>query len=465
MKLIVTGATGLVGRPLVERALRAGHAVEAWSRAPEAARRTLPARCAVAGWNPAAAVEPCRLRGIDAVVHLAGEPIAGGRWTAARRRAIAESRIAGTARLVAAIAALPSRERPRALVAASAIGVYGDRGDALLDEQAAPGAGFLADVCRAWEAEAMRAGDLGVRTAVLRIGLVLDARGGLLRAMLPAFRLGLGAQLGSGRQWMSWIHRDDLLELIERAIAGPAVAGVVNAVAPNPVTNRALTGGLAAALRRRAVLRVPAPLLRLVAGELAEVMLASQRVAPRAAHRFGMRFRHPDLGPALAALCADLDPRVDVEQWVPLPPAAVFPFYADAANLERITPPFLRFRVLGSSDAALREGSTIDYRLRLHGVPVAWRSRIESWRPGEAFVDRQLRGPYALWHHLHTFEPHAGGTLVRDRVRYRLPLGALGDLVAGRLVARDLRRIFAHRHDAVAAIFAAPPAADAREAS
>ena len=465
MRLIVTGASGLIGRPLVERLLGAGHSVETWSRDPQQARRWLPARCQVAGWDPDGPLEPGRLRGVDAIVHLAGEPIAGGRWTAARRAAIRSSRVAGTAALVDAIAALPRGDRPRALIGASAIGIYGDRGDHLLDEDAAPGSGFLAEVCRAWEAETLRAAALGVRTVALRIGLVLDPRGGLLRAVLPAFRLGLGGTLGSGRQWMSWIHRDDLLDLIERAVVAPDLAGVVNAVAPTPVTNFAFTRCLAAALQRPPLLRLPAPLLRLLAGELADVMLASQRVEPRTAQRHGMRFRHPELQGALADLCADRDQHIDVEQWVPLPPAAVFPFYADAVNLERITPPFLRFRVLGSTDAALREGTLIDYRLRLHGIPVGWRSRIESWRPDTAFVDRQVRGPYALWHHLHTFEPHAGGTLVHDQVRYRLPFGALGELLAGRLVARDLARIFAYRRDAIAAIFAAPAVAGERRAS
>ncbi len=169
-----------------------------------------------------------------------------------------------------------------------------------------------------------------------------------------------------------------------------------------------------------------------------------------------MRFRHVELAGALADLCKDLDQRIDVEQWVPQPPAAVFPFYADVRNLERITPPFLRFRVLGSSDARLREGTLIDYRLSLHGLPVRWRSRIEVWRPDDAFVDRQVRGPYTLWHHRHTFEPHAGGTLVRDRVNYRLPFGAFGELLAGRLVARDLGRIFDYRRAVIADLYAAP---------
>lgn len=154
---------------------------------------------------------------------------------------------------------------------------------------------------------------------------------------------------------------------------------------------------------------------------------------------------------------------IDLEQWLPRPPEAVFPFYADAANLERITPPFLRFRVVGSSTPAVGEGTRLDYRLRLHGVPVAWRSIIEAWQPGRGFVDRQLRGPFALWHHAHTFTPQRGGTLVRDRVLYRLPGGALGRLLAGRLVRRDLARIFAFRRDATAALFAAAPDGDGEQ--
>lgn len=143
------------------------------------------------------------------------------------------------------------------------------------------------------------------------------------------------------------------------------------------------------------------------------------------------------------------------EQWLPQPPAAVFPFFADPWNLERITPPFLRFRVLRSSTPAVAEGTVIDYRLRLHGLPMRWSSIIEGWDPGRGFVDRQLRGPYRLWHHTHTFTPHRGGTLVRDRIRYRLPGGALGALLAGRLVARDLEQIFSYREAAIAAHFGA----------
>jgi ligand-binding SRPBCC domain-containing protein len=243
------------------------------------------------------------------------------------------------------------------------------------------------------------------------------------------------------------------------------MAGVYNAVAPHPVTSADFARSLARALARPAYLPLPAAALRLVFGAMASLLLASQRVEPAAARRLGLGWRFPDLDAALRDLCSDLSEVVDVEQWVPQPLEVVFPFYADAGNLERITPPFLRFRVLRSSTPTIGDGTLIDYRLRLRGLPVRWRTLIESWRPPRTFVDRQLRGPYRLWHHTHTFIPSGNGTLVRDRVRYRVPLGALGHLVAGRLVARDVEGIFAYRREATAAIFAsdASPAGARRQ--
>jgi hypothetical protein len=454
VRVAVTGGTGFVGRTLVDRLLERGHEVTVLSRDPVRAESRLPVRVRVAG-GPA--IEA--LQGTDAIVHLAGEGIAGGRWTAARKAAILESRERGTRDLIGALERLPGGDRPRALVAASAIGIYGDRGDTLLDEGAPPGTDFLSDVCRRWEAAAEGARALGVRTAIVRIGIVLGPGGGAVSRMLPPFRLGLGGRLGSGRQWMSWIHLDDLVALLLLAVESEALDGVVNGVAPQPVTNREFTHTLGAVLRRPAPFPVPALALRLALGELSTVLLASQRVAASVAERLRFDFRHPTLAGALAAIVADRDTRVVHEQWLPRAPAELFPFFADPRNLERITPPFLGFRVRQSSTPAVQAGTQLDYRLALHGVPVRWRSRITAWEPPRRFVDEQERGPYARWQHTHDFVPHAGGTIVRDAVRYRLPLGVVGELVAGRLVARDLDRIFAFRRQALARLF---PAAEGR---
>ena len=453
MKVVITGATGFIGRKLVGRLLADGHEVLALTRDVEAARVRLPVRCACAVWDPAAGPAPHVLEGADAVVHLAGEGVADGPWTPARREAIRRSRVAGTHALVGAIAAVPKSARPAAFLSASAIGYYGDRGEEVLDESADPGTDFLAGVCRAWEGEALAAEELGVRSVAVRVGVVLGKDGGALAKMLPPFQLGIGGRLGSGRQWMSWIHLDDLVSLLVFLIGNGRATGPVNGVAPEPVTNASFTAALGKALHRPVLLPVPAFALRLALGEMASVLLASQRVLPRAAERLGFRFRYPELAGALAALCADNSHELLYEQWLAHEPTQVFAFFADPYNLEKITPDFLRFQVTAVSATPMREGTCIDYRLSLHGVPLRWQSRIENWEPPRGFVDQQIKGPYTLWHHTHEFEPYNGGTIVRDRVRYQLPLGTVGGLVAGGVVGRDLEAIFAFRRKTMQEFF------------
>jgi len=307
MRVAITGATGFIGRRLVDRLLADRHEVVALTRDPTRARATLPRAARAVRWDPrAGTVDATALRDLDAVVHLAGESVAGGRWTAARRAAIRDSRVLGTEALMRALTEAPAGARPRALVAASAIGIYGDRGDVELDERAPPGDDFLAEVCSAWEAAARGAADLGVRVAIVRIGIVLGRDGGALGRMLPLFRLGLGGRLGSGRQWMSWIHVDDLVALFVCALANDAVTGVLNGVAPRPVTNAEFTRTLAAALARPAILPAPAFALRLALGEMATLLLASQRVVANAVRACGFRFEHAELTSALADLCHPL---------------------------------------------------------------------------------------------------------------------------------------------------------------
>jgi len=274
MRIAITGASGFIGRSLAGTLAAAGHTVQPVGR-------------------HAAAEES--LRGCDAVLHLAGEPVAQ-RWTQAAKARIRDSRIAGTANLVAAIARLP--RKPEVLVCSSAIGYYGSRGDEILTETSAPGADFLAEVCVAWERAAAAAEALGVRVVALRTGHVLGARGGLMKRILPPFRAGVGGRLGDGRQWMSWIHLDDMVALFQFAIAN-SVSGALNAVAPHPVTNAEFTRALAAALHRPAIFPVPKLALRVLFGEMAEVIVSSQRVLPERAAAAGFVFRYPELGPAL----------------------------------------------------------------------------------------------------------------------------------------------------------------------
>jgi uncharacterized protein (TIGR01777 family) len=289
MRVLLTGGTGFIGGA-VARALRgAGHDVTIVSRQP--------------GYVPAKAISWDGVRAAmhetDAVVNLAGEGIADGRWTAARRHEIVASRVDATRAIVGAMAESPSR--PKVLVNASATGFYGAHGDEVLDETAGPGEGFLADVCRTWEAEAFRAQALDVRVAALRIGIVLGPDGGALAKMLTPFRAAVGGRLGSGKQWMSWIHRDDVVGLVLAALDGAAYGGPVNATAPTPVRNRDFTAALAAAVHRPAVMPVPGLVLRLALGEMAELLLTGQRVVPAVATAAGYAFKYPELGPAIAA--------------------------------------------------------------------------------------------------------------------------------------------------------------------
>ncbi len=298
MKILLTGASGLIGSALTAKLTDAEHEVTRLVRSsPNRERREIQ-------WDPSAGrLDAAALEGFDAVVHLAGESIATGRWTAAKKERIRSSRVQGTRLLAETLARL--QRPPEILVSASAIGYYGDRGDEELDEGSAPGSGFLAEVCRQWEAAAEPAGEAGIRVVHPRIGLVLSATGGVLAKMLPMFRLGLGGPIGSGRQYVSWITLDDLVGAICHVIATDSLSGPVNAVAPEPATNREFTRALGRALRRPARLPAPAFALRAMLGTMAdELLLASTRVIPRRLVDSGFAFDDPDLEPAFRRLLA-----------------------------------------------------------------------------------------------------------------------------------------------------------------
>ena len=295
MNILVTGASGLIGSALVSALTAAGHGVTRLVRSqPKSGEKAV-------RWDPmAGTIDPRAFEGVDAVVHLAGENIAA-RWTPAQKVKIRDSRVKGTQVLSEALARLASP--PKVLVSASAIGYYGDRGTEILTEDSAPGAGFLAEVCRAWEAATEPARQHGMRVVRLRFGIVLSAAGGALPKMLPPFRLGLGGVLGSGQQYMSWIALDDAVGAIQHAVVTDALQGPVNAVAPQAVTNQEFTKTLGKVLGRPTVFPLPAFAARLMFGEMAdELLLASARVQPAKLLASGFSFRYPELESALRHL-------------------------------------------------------------------------------------------------------------------------------------------------------------------
>jgi uncharacterized protein (TIGR01777 family) len=300
MRITLTGATGLIGVRLV-RALRdRGDDVTVLSRNPSGAAARLGVEAV--GWDPMAGPAPdVALAGRDAVVHLAGEPVAQ-RWNADVKRRIRESREVGTRHLVAGIEALA--QRPRVLVSSSAVGYYGKHGDERVPESTPPGDDFLAGVCVAWEREALRAQELGLRVALVRTGVVLDADGGALAKMLLPFRLGLGGPVAGGGQYMPWIHADDLVALYLAALDGDDWQGPLNAAAPEPVTNAAFSKALGRALRRPAIAPVPGFAVKLLYGDMAEIVTEGQRAVPERPLALGFTFAHPDLDEALRDVLA-----------------------------------------------------------------------------------------------------------------------------------------------------------------
>ena len=292
MKILVTGATGFVGSRLCERLKQRGDTVVALSRDEASARRRVPALEHAYTWDPLAEPAPGEaLAGVDGIIHLLGEPVAG-RWTEAKKRLIFDSRVVGTRNLVEAISTLDAK--PKVLISSSAMGYYGDRGEEQLTEESSAGEGFTSEVCQAWEREALRVEPLGVRLVRLRTGLVLAQAGGPLAEMLTPFRLGAGGPLGSGRQWWSWIHRDDAVGLIIHLLDSD-YHGASNGTTPEPVRQKEFAHILGRALHRPAFMPAPAFALKAVLGGFSFELLASRRVLPNVAQRIGYRFQYPDL--------------------------------------------------------------------------------------------------------------------------------------------------------------------------
>lgn len=296
--VVITGITGLVGARLSERLSDAGYEVRGYSRNPQG-------RPGLYAWNPSAGeIDATALDGATAVVHLAGDNIADGRWTEAKKERIRQSRVDGTRLIAETIAA--REQKPGVLVSASAIGWYGDRGDERLDESSAPGEGFLPIVCQQWEEAAKPAADAGVRVVNLRIGVVISTHGGALQKMLLPFRLGAGGVVGSGEQLMSWVDLDDVVGAIQFAIEQATLDGPVNATAPQPATNREFTKTLGSVLRRPTIIPMPGFAARLAFGELADdLMLSGAKIHPRRLHEAGYQFAYPELELSLRHVIGD----------------------------------------------------------------------------------------------------------------------------------------------------------------
>lgn len=441
MKILMTGATGLIGREVGKILAQKGHEILVVSRSVTKAKEILPFPCdVVVGDLSAGPLQDERLQSVEAVINLMGEPVVGARWSDKKKESIYNSRVIGTRHLIASLS-----QSVRTFISGSAVGFYGSCSDEFLYEDHSVGKNFLAKVCLDWEREA---GTAPGRKIFVRTGIVLAKEGGALDQMLFPFRAGVGGVLGEGKHWMSWIHLKDIVGIFVFALENPHVQGAVNGVAPLTVTNKEFSETLARSLGKNLGPRIPEAALKLLFGEVSQVMLSSIRGSAEKIESEGYQFHFKELSEALAEICAPFKAGEEVfyaEQFVPAPPEKIFSFFQDAHNLEKITPPTLNFHIERVSTPEVKQGTLIDYRLKIHGVPAVWKTEIDEWQPPYKFVDNQLRGPYRLWHHTHEFRPFCGGTLLVDRVRYRLPMGYVGWLMGAKFVRQDVENIFAFR--------------------
>jgi len=448
MKVLVTGATGFVGNKVIKALHNHGHQAVVLTRDVQKAEVRLPHSCEVFYWDPSKQIIPKEsFSQVNAIIHLAGENIAEGRWTLEKKEQIKDSRVFSTRTLMKGLR--ESKFKLDVLVSASAVGIYGDRRDEVLMENSAKDCGWLANVCYLWEKEVSNAQEMGIRTVALRIGVVLGHDGGAMKKILPPFRVALGGNLGDGKQWMSWIHLDDLAEMFVNAIENPELKGPYNAVSPHPVTNKVFTETLATVVNRPVFFPVPRFALKLALGEMSTILLNSQYVSSDRIWNTGFKFRYPTLENALTEICGHSCHELKMEQWIPQSLDKTFSFFKKCENLETLTPEFMNFRIVDKSTEILIEGTTINYRLSFHGIPFGWQSQITEWKPNKGFADIQTKGPYSFWHHKHEFEEKNGGTLIKDHVTYKVPFGIVGDLLAHNFIKKDLESIFSFRRSKI----------------
>ena len=445
--ILLIGGSGFIGNALGEALVKQGWHIKLLTR--QAKKPILSFPCEMYRWDglelPNEALEK-----VTAVINLAGESIVNRSWSDSYRQRIRESRIYSTRALVTAINRM--KKAPEVVIQASAVGYYGleERSESCT-EGSRSGTDFLASVCKEWEAEALNISS-ETRLCIARIGVVLGLSGGLLSKVWPIYTAGLGASFGRGKQWMNWIHLDDLCRFMLTALSQPDYHGCYNLVSPNNVTNKIFHESLCRYSRSVKRLSVPKLCLKTVLGGRSQLMLHAPLVRSERLDNQKFSFSYESLDAALDQLFKNRhNPQSQYlyrKQWVSASKDDVWKFMSSASNLEKITPPWLQFKIVSQSTSNIQERTLIKYRLKLHGFPISWKSQIVDWKPIDSFSDVQRKGPYRLWYHQHVMSALGEGTVIEDLVDYQLPFFPLGEVVLP-LVKSDVEKIFDYRQQKI----------------
>lgn len=473
MNILISGGTGLVGKALGQALVAQGHSLYVLTRDPQRSSTHTPYPHIPVKWDSEKPeISESIMSHVHGIINLAGRGVADQRWTRSFKKELYNSRIIGTRYLIQK--ANEHKNHIKFFISTSAVGYYGATGTQPADEDtpcpAAPPSSqstgtcpgpdgsaklFLARLCLDWEQPVLQDLHPSIRSVIFRVGVVLSEKGGALSKMLPPIQQGYGGAIGSGQQKVPWIDIDDLVSLYEQAVTLPW-KGVFNGVAPEIVSQQQITLGIAQAIGRRPGPRVPGFAVRLAVGEFAQSLLENQSLSCQKLIDQGFDYKHPTLMSSLSSRFQPMraaECRHDFEQWVPHKKEEIFPFFSQAQNLEKITPPFLNFKILSVPDKPVHQDMIIKYNIKINGLPFQWVTKITEWNPPHLFVDNQEKGPYSKWHHTHRFHDLGGGTLLTDRVFSLVPMGRLGLWVAGWKVYSDVQKIFAYRRRVISEMF------------
>lgn len=470
--ILIIGATGFIGRYLLSYMKGKGCSVIAGVRDLGVARQQLGEDVELMDVNgdPAKFVET--LERVDTVINMAGRQLAGVRWTKKRKEEFSKSRIGLNEKIVGFIS--ECQTPPSTFITASAVGVYGDNGPSEITEQGPNGTGYLADMCKNWEAAASQAEECDVRVVNLRLGIVLNREGGMLNQLTLPFEMGIGSYIGNGKQMVPWIHIEDVLRMIHHVITHDQVSGPVNCTAPNPITAKLFAETLKKNTAAKLLVPLPKIVLKILFGEGAGVLTNSQNAIPRKALDTGFSFKYADINSALEREFDDYyvevqqikrqtekdstdnqnnikgaQFRLKTEAELNVSPEEAFKFFHSPANLGLCTPPWLKFSILETSPEMGR-GSMFVYQIKLGPIPLKWKTRIIEWSPDNSFIDLQESGPYKLWVHRHQMKQLAPGwTEMQDVVHYSLPFGLLGKFAHNFIIKKILKRIFSYRNEII----------------